>query len=244
LCALSNRRRTVADMNLRDEQDRNKELQLRLLAAGSAEEYVRREVGVFFHEEEEDVEEVGAGVLGREDDAMGDFLSSGFGPDDLIAFEIDIRYARPGAGEPSGRFSAFAEIPTPTSLLWVCAQLCEIGDEVVLRHRFAASHVVEISAPWPFSMDEAVAMTSPHADQLTNDGTDVISLMAADLVSPSEAIAHLVQGDEDGAVMDEEMGELIGGVVRGVVRRAAIISLVALFGGVGLGWLARRVLRG
>jgi len=73
----------------------------------------------------------------------------------LIGFELRLES---GA---EVRKAMFPRLPTPGALLWLCCDLAKPGDIIVVRHYIAHKDMVEMRAPWPFSMDVAVSLVSP-----------------------------------------------------------------------------------
>lgn len=66
----------------------------------------------------------------------------------------------------------FRSVPTPMSLLWLCCQICRPGDEVTLVHHDATNQATSISSHWPFSMDDAVTMTTTNPADLVADSVE------------------------------------------------------------------------
>lgn len=56
----------------------------------------------------------------------------------------------------------FRQLPSPLVLLEMCAAMCEVGDEVVVAHRYGSGHDHWATAIWPFGVDKAADLTAPH----------------------------------------------------------------------------------
>ena len=74
---------------------------------------------------------------------------------DVIAVELSIR----GGGRDL--LSVYSHLPSPLTLLLVCARNCEDGDVVGLQQRTAKCGTMHQEARWPFGVGEAEMLTRP-----------------------------------------------------------------------------------
>ncbi len=88
------------------------------------------------------------------DDARS-WLAARCEPGDLVRVDLIVD------GPRGHRHSVFADLPTPLSLLLVCLDQCQVGDEVTVVQELAKAGRKRTTATWPFGMDEAEALTRP-----------------------------------------------------------------------------------
>lgn len=70
---------------------------------------------------------------------------------------------RINSADGSSHGDSFEDELTPTSLLAVCAMLCDTGDEVIVLRRYRGGHAAAARGVWPFSYPTALAMLTPRA---------------------------------------------------------------------------------
>lgn len=83
-----------------------------------------------------------------------------FEPGELLGFEL--RFLEAG----SVRKALFRTLPSPATLLLLCCDMANVGEEILARHYLAHRDIVEMRAVWPFSMDVAVSIVSPAAHEM------------------------------------------------------------------------------
>jgi hypothetical protein len=86
------------------------------------------------------------------------FAASALRGEDVIAVELAIR----GGGRDL--LSVYSHLPSPLSLLLVCARNCEHGDLVGLRQRTAKCGTMHQEARWPFGVADAEMLTRPATE--------------------------------------------------------------------------------
>lgn len=131
-------------------------------SAASAHDWLRTEVARFLYPDLP-IESAFARALEHLSSATADLdaLSRAqFQSGELVGFEL-----RLGTG-PDVRRAMFKTLPAPATLLLLCCDLAEPGEEVLVQHYIAHKDVVSMRAVWPFSMDVAVSLVSPSPTEL------------------------------------------------------------------------------
>jgi hypothetical protein len=94
--------------------------------------------------------------------ARGDFerfVASTLTGTALVSVELSITAQQSGADRDA--VSVYTHLPSPLTLLLVCARNCEEGDLVGLRQRTAKCGEMYSEARWPFGLAEAEVLTRP-----------------------------------------------------------------------------------
>lgn len=87
------------------------------------------------------------------------FAASALDGTELIAVELSI--SRPDPRADRDAVSVYTHLPSPLTLLLVCARNCQDGDLVGLRQRTAKCGEMYAEARWPFGLAEAEVLTRP-----------------------------------------------------------------------------------
>jgi hypothetical protein len=135
--------------------------------AGAPQEWLLHEVADFFADTHDDTQT----RLARAQELLSDdalrfeeFVESELLPNELVCFSVHVSRI---AG--ADLVAAFSALPTASSLLLLCCNLCSLGDSVTVRHTLATRADVTITALWPFSMYDATIMTSPNPIGLADE---------------------------------------------------------------------------
>jgi hypothetical protein len=161
-------RHTIREVDMHDDSQIRKsadQVRAEFDAASDPDAWFIGELADFFAPDADDddqrMERVGDVIdrLGAEREL---FLESVACRDDLVS--VDIEFSEPGL-EPY-RTGTFTRMPSPAVLLEMCTVVCDPTDEVVVRHRYANGLVANLTAVWPFGMDDAVDPTAPIGQAL------------------------------------------------------------------------------
>lgn len=131
-------------------------------AAASPAAWLQGELADFFAEgvdDPDDREVVVEKVAASADRTLERWAASQLQGDELSEFRLII--VSP-AGD--GTYSVFRALPSPMALLEVCSATCAEGDHVVIEQRYANGIEIRLQTLWPFGMDEAVRLSSPHQE--------------------------------------------------------------------------------
>ena len=136
-------------------------------AADSETDWVLGEIADFFTDGARDLSDeerraVAEQILTADGASFDRFLAGEYPEHAVVAVELRVS----NYTQKTITVSAFATVPTPTSLLWLCTEHVALGEEVTLVQHMAGGTQYEISAYWPFGMHEAVLMTTPNPEGL------------------------------------------------------------------------------
>jgi len=193
-------------------------------SAESVDDWILREVADYFGNGS-DVEAAEA-ILDGDSEAFDTFLRGQYDEHEMVSLTVRIHRS----AEQRIAVSAFREVPSPTTLLWLCCQSCDVDDVVVVDHAFANGTSVEITSTWPFGMHEAVMMTSPNPEGLHDEIVD-----AHDSEDFSEhasmEFAHII-AEPMARQMHKEWRErelLMVAKVLGLIGAGVLVSLLTRF---------------
>lgn len=104
-------------------------------------------------------------MIEQAEESFDAFASSERPDDQLVGFRVLIT-----RGNSVVLHTQYSVLPSPLSLLLLCSEVANEGDQISVTHTLAVDPDVVLSAPWPLGMYEAALMCTPNPSELSSPG--------------------------------------------------------------------------